>query len=91
MKELEEIKKELEKEANELKRRTVSRTVTLITSAFGLIAALAWNDAIQSFIKKFFVNSNNALNSKFVYAILVTVLAVIVSLWLDKISWRVKK
>jgi hypothetical protein len=49
---------------------------SLITSAFGLVAALAWNEAIQSFFKEFFQEQESFL-PKTVYAITVTILAVV--------------
>lgn len=50
----------------------------LITAAFGLIAALAWNEAIKALIAQFF-QAGNALMGLFVYAIIVTVIAVLVT------------
>ncbi len=50
----------------------------LITAAFGLIAALAWNEAIKALIAQFF-QAGNALIGLFVYAIIVTVIAVAVT------------
>ena len=47
----------------------------LITTAFAFVAGLAWNEAIQALIKQF-VGSGSALSSLFVYAIIVTVIAV---------------
>lgn len=48
----------------------------LITAAFGLIAALAWNQAIQALILKY-IGTGNELIGLFVYAIIVTVIALI--------------
>jgi hypothetical protein len=48
----------------------------LITAAFGLVAALAWNEAIQAFFKEFF-GEQETLMPKIIYAAIVTVLAVI--------------
>jgi hypothetical protein len=50
----------------------------LITAAFGLIAALAWNEAIKALIAHFF-QAGDALTGLFVYAIIVTVMAVSVT------------
>ena len=48
----------------------------LITAAFGLIAALAWNQAIQALILKY-LGTGNELVGLFIYAIIVTLIAVI--------------
>lgn len=74
---LEEIKK-TEREFRE-------KAVTLILGGFGLVAALAWNEAIKSLFETFFEKSNELIG-KFVYAIIVTVIVVVVSIRLKKIS-----
>ncbi len=48
----------------------------LVTAAFGLIAALAWNQAIQAFILKY-LGTGNELLGLFIYAAIVTIIAVI--------------
>lgn len=63
---------------------------TLITAAFGLVAALAWNDTIKRAIDKYFP-SGDGLKSMFIYAILVTVLAVLVTYYLGNITQKAKE
>lgn len=63
----------------EVKLEILKTMGTLITTAFGLIAALAWNEAIKALITQFF-KAGNALTGLFVYALIVTVLAVIATL-----------
>jgi hypothetical protein len=55
----------------------------LITAAFGLIAALAWNEAIKALIAQFF-QAGNALTGLFVYAIIVTIMAIAVTYMVAK-------
>jgi hypothetical protein len=57
----------------------------LAASAFGLVAALAWNDAIQEAFKQF-LPAGNGLLAKFAYAILVTLLIVFVTWQIGRIS-----
>ncbi|WP_455240343.1 DUF5654 family protein [Methanothermobacter tenebrarum] len=59
---------------SEIKEEVIKTMATLITTAFGLIAALAWNEAIKALIQLFF-KAGNALTGLFVYAIIVTILA----------------
>ncbi len=65
--------------------------VTLSTSGFGLVAALAWNNFIQQlfkdYINKWLPGSGNLI-SLFLYAAIVTVFAVIVTYNLSKIAGR---
>ena len=55
----------------------------LATAAFGFVAALAWNTAIQALIDKF-IEPGNGVRSKIYYALVVTVVAVIVTYFLGK-------
>ncbi len=66
----------------------VRQMLTLVTSGFGLVMALAWNSLIQEivndYIKKYFA-SNSSLISLLLYAVVVTILAVVVTFQLSKI------
>lgn len=77
IKPLEEIKK-----TKEEVRKTI---ITLVLGGFGLVAALAWNEAIKSLFETFFEKSGELIG-KFIYAIIVTAIVVIVSLQLKKTS-----
>ena len=68
-----------------MKKEIVERLVALITAAFGLVAALAWNGAIQEVFKKF-VGESDTLTGMLIYAVAVTVIAVIVTIWIGKLS-----
>lgn len=62
---------------DDLKREIREKTLTYIVAAFGLVAGLAWNEAIKSLIEYLFPLSQNTLLAKFIYAIVVTLLVVI--------------
>ena len=68
--------------------------LTLATAAFGLVAALAWNAFIQelvgTYVKKY-ISVGGALISMGIYAIIVTVLAVIVTWQLSKVVKRLEE
>ncbi len=66
------------------------KTITLILGAFGLVTALAWNEAIKSLFETLF-QKRGTLIGKFTYAAITTVVVVLVSLRLKKISHRYKK
>jgi len=61
----------------------------LTTAGFGLVAALAWNDAIQALFKKIFGDAS-ALTAKFAYAALITVLVVLITLKIGDMVDKVK-
>jgi hypothetical protein len=71
----------------ETKKEVFLQTVTLINSAFALVAALAWNEAIKALLDRFFP-AGSGLYSKFGYAIIITVLVVIVSTRLTSVLSR---
>ena len=62
-----------------LKAELRERTAGYILTALGLVAGLAWNDAISSFIKYFFPLDTNGVIAKFIYAVVVTVIIVFIS------------
>lgn len=66
----------------------IAQMLTLATSGFGLVAALAWNETIQQFVKEFIEPRipGSGLLSKFIYAILITMLAVLITYQLSRIS-----
>lgn len=65
----------------------VTQMLTLATSGFGLVAALAWNEAIQEFVKQFIEPRipGSGLISKLIYALLVTLLAVLITYQLSRL------
>ena len=75
---------------NNLRSEFIKTMSTLITAAFGLVAALAWNDTIKRAIDKYFP-SGDGLRSRFIYDILVTTLAVLVTYYLGKLTQEAKE
>lgn len=69
--------------ATEVGKLIMETILGLITTAFAFVAGLAWNNAIQALIEQF-VGAGNALTSLFTYAIIVTVIAVIVTVILAR-------
>ena len=69
-------------------KELIQQLVTLSTSAFGLVAALAWNETIQEFVKQFIEPSipGSGLISKLIYALLVTLLAVLITYQLSRLA-----
>ena len=67
----------------------IEKLATLITAAFGLIAALAWNGEIQSVFKKFFGTSDQIM-PMVIYALVVTFIAVILTVWIGRVLDKTK-
>lgn len=72
-----------------LKIEILEKVSQLATAGFGLVAALAWNDAIQALFKKFIVGGSE-LWAKFLYALVVTVIIVLVTIKIGDILNRLK-
>ena len=75
-----------EKQKPKITSAVRERTVTLILAGFGLVAALAWNDAIQALFKEIFGEAPSSVVAKFGYALIITAIVTIVSLRLGKVA-----
>ena len=70
-------------------REIAKQVIALSGSAFGLIAALAWNEAIQTLVNQYLSFSvGSQIISKVVYALLVTFLLVVATVQLARLKHR---
>jgi hypothetical protein len=69
-----------------MKNEVLEKIAELITAAFGLIAALAWNEAISEMVKSWGIGGG-----AWVYAIIVTILAVMVTIRIGRTVARAKE
>ena len=75
-------------EQKKLHIEVVRQMLTLATSGFGLVAALACNELVKQFVDgyiKKYLPEGSQIISLFVYAIVVTALAVLITMQLSKI------
>jgi len=79
------LKDKIKNKGEEIKKEIREKISTYILAAFGLVAALAWNDAIKGLIEYFFPISKNTVLAKFIYAILITFVVVIISIYLTRL------
>lgn len=75
----------LKKESANLQKEFQEKTYGYIMAALGLVAGLAWNEAIKGLIETIYPASGSGLWLKFVYAVAVTTFLVVFSLILAKI------
>lgn len=73
-----------------MKNEVIEKLAALITAAFGLVAALAWNGAIQAIFKQVF-GTAEGIGPMLTYAIVVTILAVVATIWVGKVAEKTKK
>jgi cellobiose-specific phosphotransferase system component IIC len=62
-----------------LRQDVIKAIAALITAAFGLVAALAWNTAIQEIFRVAFGDQSGVI-PMLIYAVVVTIIAVIATL-----------
>ena len=76
-----------------LPKAVVRKMTALATSGFGLVAALAWNNVIQETVNQYIkplIGQNSGLVSLLIYAVIITVLAVVVTLNLSRLEQKLK-
>ena len=73
-----------------MKQEIIEKLSQLVTAAFGLIAALAWNDAVKSLFADGGALHFVAAYGQWAYALIVTVVAVAMAIWVGRIADRAK-
>lgn len=73
-----------------MKKEVIEKIAALMTAAFGLVAALAWNDAISSLFKEGGPLYSLAAYGPWAYAIFVTIIAVIATIYIGKVADKSK-
>ncbi len=73
-----------------LKVQVLDKIGALVTAAFGLVAALAWNGAIIAIFKEIFGEAES-IGPMLMYAILVTIVAVILTIIVARAITNAKK
>lgn len=72
--------------SEQIKREVRSKSIGYILTALGLVAGLAWNDAISSSINQLFPFGKNSAVAKTIYAVIITLLVVTVSIYLTRFA-----
>jgi uncharacterized membrane protein YidH (DUF202 family) len=73
-----------------MKLEVIQKLSALVTAAFGLVAALAWNGTIQAIFKEFY-GETSTIWAMLTYAIIVTIIAVWVTISVGKAETRIKE
>lgn len=68
-----------------LQRKVTLQIITLLTGALGMVAALAWNEAVKALFEKLFGDASS-LVAKFAYAVAITAIVVWVTTHLAKLQ-----
>jgi hypothetical protein len=68
--------------------------IILCTSGFGLVVALAWNEVVQTTVEKYinpYLGKDSGLISLLIYAVLMTALAVFVTMQLTRLQHKLEE
>lgn len=68
-------------------RAMIQTMISLASASLGLVAALAWNEAIKALLAE--LNLGDSLTGLFSYAIIATIVAVLVLVWLGKLASKI--
>ena len=80
--------KKVSEHVKALRHEILKQLLTLSTSGFSLVAALAWNEAIKETVTTYikpYLGQSSGLISLVIYAVVVTILAVIITFNLTKL------
>ena len=73
--------------ASRFSREFLATMIALVTTAFGVVVALAWNTALSKALAQ--LSKGYELTGLFVYAVLVTVIAVLTVIFLGRVASRI--
>jgi hypothetical protein len=68
----------------ETNKQALVQSLTLINTAFALVAGLAWNEAIKSLIDRY-LPATTGLYSKFAYAFVLTLVVVTITRYVSRL------
>lgn len=71
-------------QVKDIRGQVATTVATLVTTAFGLIAALAWNEAIKAIITTYFP-TGSGITGLLIYAILITIIAVLATIIIARV------
>ncbi len=75
----------LKTEGKRLHREVREQTAKYILAGSGVVAGLAWNEAIKALIEHFFPTQSGII-ARFLYAIVITIIVVVLSVYLVRIQ-----
>lgn len=73
--------------ASRFSREFLATMIALVTTAFGVVVALAWNTALSKALAQ--LSKGAQIGGLFAYAVLVTVLAVFTVVFLGRLAGRI--
>lgn len=78
----------------DLPAAVIKNMVSLATSGFGLVVALAWNEVIKKTVEEYidpWLGKSGGIISMLIYAVIITLLAVLVTMQLSQLQKKFEK
>ena len=77
------------KRASRFSKEFLATVIALVSTAFGVVVALAWNTAIQKWFENIFDNPGDEVPALFLYAVVITLVGVLVIVYLGRLAGRI--
>lgn len=81
----------IRQESKKLKSEVREKVVGYIGAGLGVIVSLAWNEAIKALIEHLFPLQKDTITAKFIYAGIMTLVLVFVTIYVAKLFSRDEK
>jgi len=78
---------EAARKAGRFSREFLVTVISVVTTAFGVVVALAWNTALSTWLAHY--SENARITGLFIYAVLITFMAVIAIVMLSRLARRI--
>jgi hypothetical protein len=75
------------RKAGRFSREFLVTVISVVTTAFGVVVALAWNTALSTWLLQF--SEGARITGLFIYALVITLLAVLVIVFLGRLAARI--
>lgn len=82
--------KKLRTHTDKIGAQVREKVLGYVLAGFGLVAGLAWNEAIKDLLNYVFPLEKSSVLAKFIYALVVTLVFVLISVYLVRL-FKVKK
>ncbi len=83
---MDEITESGNSQLRDMNRKFRAESAKYLLAAFGLVAGLAWNEAVKSLIDSIFPIESNSVPAKFIYALVVTIIVVVFTYYLSRLA-----
>lgn len=82
--------KETKEKDSSLALEVLDKINSLAAAGFGVVAALAWNDAIKGFFNLYFPTPQGNVWAQLLYAIVLTAIIVLITVYLARSTKKIK-